>query len=245
VATADLDKRIKKLDTEVEKRKTKVTEAIKANDPTLLDIQLAAIKGDIKELGILLRDANSSLADLETLKNDADFMQERDDDAATVGGIVAKVHTGVAKHVKTLKGLQNGAQEAWRKSVKSEDYALRELGEAEKDIPELSKAVSDAYLQSVRVAQRANKAVEERNAKALAAAKAEMAKLDVGSKKIEVEITGRVLADREKSIAVRESVSDINGPSRWTTVRAAGSGSSLAPRTDTRRSPFGCIPMLP
>ena len=109
-ATAVLDQRIKKVDAEVGKRTTKIAEAIAANDTTLLDIQLAAIGGDIDEVSTLLHDANRSLNDLDKLQRDADFMRERDDDAATVGGIIARVRTGVARHIKTLKDLQNAAE---------------------------------------------------------------------------------------------------------------------------------------
>ena len=69
-ATAVLDQRIKKVDAEVGKRTTKIAEAIAANDTTLLDIQLAAIGGDIDEVSTLLHDANGSLNDLDKLQRD-------------------------------------------------------------------------------------------------------------------------------------------------------------------------------
>ena len=203
-ATVVLDQRIKKVDAEVGKRTTKIAEAIAANDTTLLDIQLAAIGGDIDEVSTLLHDANGSLNDLDKLQRDADFMRERDDDAATVGGIIARVRTGVARHIKTLKDLQNAAEEAWRKSTKSEDFALRDLAATEKDVPDLQKEVSAAFTQAVGVALRAEKALQERDTKALAAAKAAMVKLDVGGTKIRVETMGKVIADREKSVGNRE-----------------------------------------
>lgn len=202
--TAELDKRIKKLDAEVEKRKTRVAEAVGANDTTLLDIQLAAIRGDIDELSTLLHEANGWLQALETLKADADFMRERDDDAAHVGGIIARVRTGVARHTKTLKDLQSETEEAWRKSTKSEDFALRDLATSEKDVVDLQKEVHAAFMKAFPVAQRADKAMTARDAKALSAAKSEMAKLDVPGTRIKVETTARVLAGREKSIEIRD-----------------------------------------
>jgi hypothetical protein len=207
-ATAGLDQRIKKLDAEVAKRTAKIAEAIEANDTTLLDIQLAAIGGDIDEVSTLLHDANGALTDLEKLQRDVDFMLERDDHAATVGGIVARVRTGVARHTKTLKDLQNAAEDAWRKSTRSEDFALRDLASTEKDVPDLQKEVSATFTQAVGVALRADKALQDRNAKALAAAKAEMAKLDVTGTRIRVETMAKVLADREKSIGNREVAKD-------------------------------------
>ncbi|MFN0182388.1 MAG: hypothetical protein ACKVQR_01085, partial [Aquabacterium sp.] len=199
---------MKKLDKEVAKRKTKVKDAMDANDTTLLDIQLKALKGDLSETETLLRDANAQLSPLNTLQIDDDFMRERDDDAAKVGEIIAAVRTGTAAHYKALKNLQNQAEEAWRQSTRSEKYAVQQLAGDEQGTQDLKKELYAAMMKAHAFEDMAAKARDARNAKGLANARAAFDKLDIGMLKIQVEIRGKVLAKNEKDFGDRDISDD-------------------------------------
>ncbi len=204
VKTSDLSKRRKKLDDEVKKREVKLAEAIAALDTTLLDVQLQAIKGDIAELTSLLSDADKALTDLGTLQNDATFMQERDDDADKVARIISETRNGTAQHFKTLKRLQNEGEKAWGKSLKSENFALRELARLHESVTDLRKSLKDRFEKLDKFAVKAFAAKKARSAKALAAAQAEAEALSPWMSTFESESLQKRIEELAKSAEDKE-----------------------------------------
>lgn len=208
VETGKLQVRMKALDKEVAKRKARVQEAIDANDATLLDIQLKALKGDLSEAEALLRSANKQLTPLNELQMDDDFMRERDDDAAKVGGIIAAVRTGTTTHYKALKDLENKVEAAWRQSIRSDMYAVQQLAIDEQGTQGLKKELSDALVKARGIEETANKAMDARNAKALANARAAFDALDIGTLAAQVDVRGKVLAKHERGFGDRDIPAD-------------------------------------
>ena len=207
-ATADLDKRTAKLDAEVAKREAKIREAIAGLDTTVIETQLKAIEGDIAETTTLLHDADKALISLQTLLNDEAFMQERDDDADKVSKVIANTRTKTAHHFKTLKKLQNDAEDAWRRSLKSEDFALRELARRDESVKDLGKRLKERFAKLDKAAQRATAAHEARDAKALAAARAEVQALDASMAQFEFETEKKLLDDLKKKTDANKDYTD-------------------------------------
>ncbi len=197
--TADLEKRRKKLDAEVAKRAAKLGEAISALDTTVLDIQLKALKGDIAELNGLLHDADVAVGDLNTLENDAAFMQERDDDADKVARVISETRDKVAQHFKALKQLENKGEEAWRKSLKSENFALRELARLHAGVTDLRTQLKARFEKLDKVAVKAFAAHEQRNAKALATTQAEAEALEPSMAKFEFDTHKKQVVELARS----------------------------------------------
>src|SRR5262245_15365188 len=214
-ATADLDKRTKKLDAEVVKREGKVREAIAGGDTTVIETQQKAIGGDLAETEGLLKDADKALISLQTVLEDEAFMQERDDDAEKVSTIIASTRTKTAQHFKTLKKYQNDLEEAWRKSLKSGDHVLRELARRDAAVKDLKKSLKQDFAKLDKAAQRATAAHEARDAKALAAATADVDSLNGDMQirfKIEKDVTDKLKndidANKDLSDDVRATLND-------------------------------------
>lgn len=206
--TADLDKRIKKLDAEVVKREGKIREAIAGLDTTVLETQLKAIEGDIAETTALLHDADMALIPLDTLQKDEAFMQERDDDADKLSKVIANTRNKTAQHFKSLKKLQNDAEDAWRKSLKSENFALRRLARLDESVKDLRKRLKERFAKLDKAAQRATAAHEARDAKALAAARAEVEALDASMAQWEFDSQKKHVDEMKKETDANKDYSD-------------------------------------
>lgn len=205
---ADLDKRTKKLDAEVTKREGKIQEAISGGETTVLETQRKALQGDIAETTTLMRDANQTLIDLDRILNDEAFMQERDDDADKLAKIIGGTRDKTAQHYKTLKKLENDAEEAWRQSLKSENFALRRLADRDDSIKDLRKRLKERFPKLDKAAERAVAAQEARDAKALTAARTEFDALDPSSWKIEYDTQVKLLDDLKKETDANKDYSD-------------------------------------
>ncbi len=207
---ADLEKRTAKLDAEVQKREGKLKEAFDSQDATVIETQLKALKGDIAETTTLLHDADVAMQPLTALQNDEAFMQERDDDADRLSKIIAATRHKTAQHYKTLKKWENDAEEAWRKSLKSEDFALRRLAELDDGVKDLRKNLKERFEKLDKAAQRAYAAQEARDAKALATAKAAVEAIHGSDAKLEFETYQKLLAQFKADIdADKEYTADL------------------------------------
>lgn len=157
----------------------KLDAAIKDKNRELVEVYLATLEAKIVEIEATNKDLDSATIELFDVQSDKEFvaahLEALEKTAETIHGGKA----AYAKHFQSAKRLQNAAQEIAYSQAEPEEAALRELARIDSEAKDNAKQFQALFAKADAAAERASKANDSGNAKALADAKKAFPAMDI------------------------------------------------------------------
>jgi hypothetical protein len=160
-----VEKASKALRGELDELKRKLAESVKAKQRSMIELHLKTLEGVINRSTAALADCDQANGHLDTIDEDEDFLADKDTLTQVFGD---------------GKRLQNAGEKGRGDAIGTEDDLLRELAQTDRWVKQHRKDMKALYEKTEALNTKASEAAERRDAKALAAAQAEMKKLDIG-----------------------------------------------------------------
>jgi uncharacterized phage infection (PIP) family protein YhgE len=180
VSVADkIDKAKKKVDTDFGDVKSHLPEAIKKKQRDVIELHLKLLEVVINETTDALADADKATEQLAVIEDDAEFLADtkRREQVDKASQRVDDAKDALTQAFTDAKRMQNLGEKGLQLAVGTEQDKVRELARLDRTIKAHRKEARDLFQKSEVIAAKARKAVDERNAKSLAAALEEITAL--------------------------------------------------------------------
>lgn len=177
-----VEKASKQLSGELDELKRKLAEAVKARQRSMIELHLKTLEGVINRSTAGLADCDQANGHLDTIDEDEDFLADktRREQVEKAGKKLADAKDSLTKVFGDAKRVQNAGEKGRNEAIGTDDDMLRELAQTDRWVKQHRKDMKALYEKTEALNTKATEAAERRDAKALAAAQAEMKKLDIG-----------------------------------------------------------------
>lgn len=159
---------------EFEKNEKTLRAAITAKKRHLIETHTAVLRGQLTQISDALPEVSRARGYLQTVNDDEDFAATKADQISKPAGMLDDGEQFLTTAFQTGKRLENDAEKGLTEAIKAEKFDLQELVSLHGSIKEFRKEAKAVYDKSLAANNKAGAAAEARNAKALAAAQAEM-----------------------------------------------------------------------
>lgn len=177
-----VEKASKQLQGELDELKRKLAESAKAKHRSMIELHLKTLEGVINRTTAALADCDEANGHLDVIDEDEDFLADktRREQVEKAGKKVADAKDTLTKVFGDAKRVQNAGEKGRSDAIGTEDDVMRELAQHDRWIKQHRKDMKALLDKTEALNTKATEAAERRDAKALAAAQAEMKKLEVG-----------------------------------------------------------------
>jgi hypothetical protein len=177
-----VEKASKQLSGELDELKRKLAESVKARQRSMIELHLKTLEGVINRSTAGLADCDQANDHLDRIDEDEDFLADktRREQVEKAGKKVADAKDLLTKVFGEGKRLQNAGEKGRSEAIGTDDDVMRELAQHDRWIKQHRKEMRALLDKTEALNNKASEAAERRDAKGLAAAQAEMKKLDIG-----------------------------------------------------------------
>jgi hypothetical protein len=192
-----------------EKNEKALRAAIDAKKRHLIQTYAAVVNAHIDQITPTMSDLTRAKIALHDVNADEQFVAARVADIEKLSGRLDDAERDLTSAFQRAKRLQNDAERGLGAALKAENFELQDLAMLDRSVKELRAEAKALFPKTEAIATRASAAVEARNAKALAAAQAEMKALDIGMTRTAFELAVRRVDEMQKKAAGADLAPDL------------------------------------
>jgi hypothetical protein len=179
--TDQLGKAHKKLAAELDSNEKALRAAIAAKKRLQIETGLTLTRAQIGKIDpamTIMRLARTTLLDIN---DDQEFVDAKSAQLLKLAGLVDDAESALKAIFQKAKRLENDAEKGLKEAIAAEDFELQELIGLGGTVKDFRNEAKSTYGKTEALNTKASKAVDARDAKALASAQSEMKALEVGT----------------------------------------------------------------